>query len=262
MSNFLLRIVWETWAILKEASVFLLFGFLIAGVLAVLVPQRLLSKLFGTGRIRSVLWGAAIGAPLPLCSCGVLPTALALRRQGATPGATVSFLIATPETGVDSISMSYALMDPLMTVARPVAAVGTAITAGLATNFLASREAASQAMEGDATAQVVHAHAHHEHGEDDCCAQSSEAVAHPAPGGGALTPGEKGRAVLRYAFRDLLDDISYWLVLGIVLSGLIAASLPADFFDRTIGAGLFSMLVMLVVGIPIYTCASSSTPLA
>src|SRR5689334_10085584 len=139
LANFLVHVAWETWGILKEASVFLLFGFVLAGVLAVLVPPRLLSKLFGTGRIKSVLWGSAIGAPLPLCSCGVLPTALALRRQGATPGATVSFLVATPETGVDSISLSYALMDPIMTVSRPVAAVATAVTAGIATNFLAGK---------------------------------------------------------------------------------------------------------------------------
>src|SRR6516164_6430099 len=135
MIDFLLGVLWATWEILKDASVFLLLGFLLAGVLAVLVPRQLLTRLVGTGKVRSVLWGSVLGAPLPLCSCGVLPTALGLRRQGATPGATVAFLVATPETGADSISLTYALTDPLMTVFRPLAGVATAIAAGLATNL-------------------------------------------------------------------------------------------------------------------------------
>src|SRR4249920_3053991 len=139
MIDFLLQVLWQTWNILKQASIFLLFGFLLAGVLAVLVPEKALSKLFRTGKIKSVLWASAIGAPLPLCSCGVVPAALGLRKQGATPGATAAFLIATPETGVDSISLSYALMDPIVTVFRPIAGVITAIAAGLATNFLGDR---------------------------------------------------------------------------------------------------------------------------
>ena len=116
MIDFFLSVLWETWGILKEASVFLLFGFVLAGILAVVVPAKALSRLLGTGKVKSVLWASAIGAPLPLCSCGVLPAALALKKQGATPGATVAFLVATPETGVDSISLSYALMDPVITV--------------------------------------------------------------------------------------------------------------------------------------------------
>src|SRR5919106_1073564 len=141
MVDFLVLVLQEIWYILKEASIFLLFGFALAGVLAVVVPAKTLMRFFGTGKVKSVLWGSVIGAPLPLCSCGVLPTALGLRRQGATKGATVSFLIATPETGVDSISLTYALMDPIMTIFRPVAAVTTAITAGLSVNFLGGRKA-------------------------------------------------------------------------------------------------------------------------
>src|SRR5215468_10672717 len=140
MIGFISGVLWETWEILKDASVFLIFGFLLAGALAVLVPKGLLVRLVGTGRVRSVLWASVLGAPLPLCSCGVLPTALQLKRQGATPGATVAFLVATPETGVDSISLSYALMDPIITVFRPLAGVVTAIAAGLAANFLGEKK--------------------------------------------------------------------------------------------------------------------------
>src|SRR5918995_2551515 len=135
MLDLTLRVLAETWKILQEASIFLLLGFVLAGVLAVLVPKPALVRLFGRGKVRSVLWACAVGAPLPLCSCGVIPAALGLRREGATKGATVSFLISTPETGVDSIAVTYALMDPIITVFRPLAAMITAVSAGLATNF-------------------------------------------------------------------------------------------------------------------------------
>src|SRR6202008_777783 len=145
MINFLFDVLRQTWEILEEASVFLLFGFLLAGMLGILVPGRLLTRLVGAGKIKSVLWGSVVGAPIPLCSCGVLPTALGLRKQGATPGATVAFLVATPETGVDSISLPYAMTDPVMTVFRPIAGVATAIAAGLATNLFGAPR--SQAAE-------------------------------------------------------------------------------------------------------------------
>ena len=145
MINFLFGVLRQTWEIMEEASVFLLFGFLLAGMLGILVPGRLLTRLVGTGKIKSVLWGSVVGAPIPMCSCGVLPTALGLRKQGATPGATVAFLVATPETGVDSISLTYALTDPVMTLFRPIAGVATAIAAGLATNlFGAPRSKATE----------------------------------------------------------------------------------------------------------------------
>src|SRR5246500_1629083 len=181
MIDFLLSILQVLWQILEDASVFLLFGFLLAGVLAILVPHRLLTRLIGTGKVRSVLWGSVLGAPLPLCSCGVLPTALGLRKQGATPGATVAFLVATPETGADSISLTYALTDPIMTVFRPIAGVATAIAAGLATNlFGAPRskttgpplEVAKSPAAGEERCQHAgdcggHDHAHgHDHHDD------------------------------------------------------------------------------------------------
>src|SRR4051794_10847769 len=144
MIDVLLQVLLEIWEILEEASVFLLFGFLLAGTLAVLVPKGLFTRLLGTGKAKSVLWASVIGIPLPLCSCGVLPTALGLRRQGATSGATVAFLIATPETGIDSISLTYALTDPILTVARPLAGVLTALAAGFATNFLGAARAPVQ----------------------------------------------------------------------------------------------------------------------
>src|SRR5438132_13372797 len=150
MIAFLLQVALEIWSILREASAYPLLGFVLAGVLAVLVPAGTLMRLFRAGRIRSVLWASAIGTPLPLCSCGVLPTALGLARQGATRGATVSFLISTPEIGVDSIALSYALLDPLTTVFRPIAAFVTATVAGIVSNLWGAVPQA--ATDGDVTA--------------------------------------------------------------------------------------------------------------
>ena len=262
MTGFLLGVLGAIWGILKEASLFLLLGLVLAGVLVVFVPQGLLSRLLGAGRIRSVLWASIIGAPLPLCSCGVLPTAVSLRKQGATPGATVSFLIATPETGVDSIAITYALMDPVVTVFRPVAAVFTAIVAGIATNFLGVArvpppDTPSQPP-GAPAADAVQPHPDDHHGHD----HHHEAAA--ATGGTGFLQ-RAWRALGRvnhYAFRDLLDETSYWLVLGFVLSGLIAVALPTTFLDHYLANEFTSMLVMLSIGIPIYICASASTPLA
>src|SRR5689334_7351161 len=214
LTDFLLQVLWQTWNIFKQASLFLLFGFLLAGVLAVIVPEQALARLFRKGKVRSVLWASAIGAPLPLCSCGVVPAALGLRRQGATPGATTVFLISTPETGLDSISISYALTDPIVTVFRPVTAVITAICAGIAVNFFGARRAPPQ----DAPEQALDDHHGHDHHADG--------HSHAAQATQEITPSARAKwrsldsvnRVYRYAFIQLLDDTSHWIVLGIVLS--------------------------------------------
>jgi len=254
--DFLFQIAGETWSILREASFFLLLGFVLAGVFAVLVPSRLLMRFLGRGKIRSVLWAAAIGTPLPLCSCGVLPTALGLSRQGATRGATVSFLISTPEIGIDSIALSYALMDPIITVFRPIAAFITATVAGIATNLWGGRrqDGPVEAINGDVTL--------------------AEPREEPTPGSERRLPldGNGGprfasqwtavRKIFAYGFGDVLDDIAHWLILGVILAALVAVLLPASVIERYLGGGLVTMLAMLAIGIPIYTCASASTPVA
>jgi HflK protein len=272
MINFLFDVLRQTWEILEEASVFLLFGFLLAGMLGILVPGRLLTRLVGTGKIKSVLWGSVVGAPIPLCSCGVLPTALGLRKQGATPGATVAFLVATPETGVDSISLTYALTDPVMTLFRPIAGVATAIAAGLATNlFGAPRpkatepplEAAKTPAAAEERCQHAddpgghdHKHRHDHHDDHDKGANSLP------DRGASRTVVDTTRHIIRYGFVELLDDVSWWLVLGIVLSGVAVVAIPAQLFDGMWGGGIASMVLMLVLSIPLYTCASCSTPMA
>ena len=265
MIDFLLAVLQALWAILQEASVYLLVGFLLAGVLAVLVPRQLLTRLVGTGKLRSVLWGSVLGAPLPLCSCGVLPTAVGLRREGATPGATVAFLVATPETGADSISLTYALTDPLMTVFRPIAGVFTAIVAGILTNLFGVTERPAGLDVGNThpgDGDHGHAHGHpHDHGHDH---DHRHAEVPPAPAARGPRHAILGTAsrIVRYGFRDLLDDVAWWLVLGLVLSAIVEVALPANVFEGIWGGGVASMLLMLVLSIPLYTCAASSTPMA
>jgi hypothetical protein len=255
VTDFLLQVGSEAWSILREASLFLLLGFVLAGVFAVLVPAGLLTRFLGRGKIRSVLWASAIGTPLPLCSCGVLPTALGLARQGATRGATVSFLISTPETGIDSIALSYALMDPIITVVRPVAAFLTAVVAGIATNFLGVKRqpAAAETSNGATPTDTPEAPA------------PASGLHLPFEGnGGARFASQRAavREIFAYGFRELLDETAHWLVLGVILAAVVAVLLPASVIERYFGGGLATMLAMLVIGIPIYTCASASTPVA
>jgi HflK protein len=246
----LTRVAAETWAIMTEASVFLLFGFLLGGVLAVLVPQRLITRLLGRGRISSVLWASAIGVPLPLCSCGVLPAALRLSKQGATKGATVSFLISTPETDIDAIALTYGLMGPRFAVFRAVAGVVTAIAGGIATNLFGERRRPpSDPLAAPEPASTP-------------AAPAPDEIARLAGGDQAGTLAGRVRRVFHYAFGEMLDEIAHWLVVGIVVAALVTVLVPPSLVERYLGGGLVTMLLMLVIAIPIYTCASASTPVA
>jgi uncharacterized membrane protein YraQ (UPF0718 family) len=134
------RVLVSAWHVFLDSSPFIIFGFLVAGLLKAFLPDDMVSKHLGKGKSASVFKSALIGIPLPLCSCGVLPAAAGLREQGAGKGAVSSFMIATPETGVDSIAITYALLDPIMTVFRPLAAFVTAVTTGLFVNLSGKQE--------------------------------------------------------------------------------------------------------------------------
>jgi len=132
----LVQIAQASWDLFVEAAPYLIFGVLVAGLMHLFLAPETIAKHLNSGRVRSVFKAALLGIPLPLCSCGVLPAAASLRKQGANRGATAAFLIATPESGVDSIAITYALLDPLMTIIRPVAAFLTAFAAGITENFI------------------------------------------------------------------------------------------------------------------------------
>jgi uncharacterized membrane protein YraQ (UPF0718 family) len=245
--DFLLDMLQASWHLLADASIYILFGILVGGLLKVFLSPATVARHLGRGRFGSVIKAALLGIPLPLCSCGVLPAAASLKRQGANNGATASFLIATPESGVDSIAITYALLDPVMTVARPAAAFVAATTAGVVENLVAPPEATA-AAEPDLSCTV------------DACCDGEDCAPDEHRRHHSLA--EMLRAGLRFAFGELWGDLAAWFAVGILLAGAITAAVPAEVMGRFLGGGVTSMLLMLVVGIPLYICATASTPIA
>ena len=256
----LLRFLAESWHVFRQAAPFLLFGFFVAGLLKALAPADLMARHLGGRGLGSVLKAALVGVPLPLCSCGVLPAAMGLRRQGAGPGATAAFMIATPESGVDSMAVTYAMIDPLMTVLRPVSALLTALVAGVAANLLPERFLPPlAAVPGHALNAAAGC-------ATGCCAPGCAPGCAPVNPGGkpglAARLSERLRDGLGHAYGEMLADVGLWLVVGVLVAGAIAAFVPPSFFLDVLGGEFTSMLAMMLVGVPMYVCASSSTPIA
>jgi uncharacterized membrane protein YraQ (UPF0718 family) len=243
----LTAILAASWGILLDAAPYVIFGIVVAGVLKMFLSAQYVARHLGKGRVSSVMKAALFGIPLPLCSCGVLPAAASIRKQGANNGATTAFLIATPESGVDSIAITYALLDPFMTIARPVVAFVTAMTAGVTVNLLDPPEAGT--VPSAAASCPV----------DNCC---DGVDCSPEEHRGHHPLRERFAAGLRYAFTELWEDLAGWFMTGILLAGLIAAVVPDEIVTTHFGGGLKTMLLMLVVGIPLYICATASTPIA
>ena len=237
--------------LVAESAPYLLIGFALAGLLKAIVPEDKVYRHLGGNRLRSVTLASLFGIPLPLCSCSVLPVASSLRRSGASKGATTSFLISTPETGLDSIGITYALLDPIMTVARPLGAFATAVFTGSVVNFFVRRGWDDEA----AVLPAEHVEDGHDHGHDH------STVFSPA-GAGRRSVRKVSQDSISYAFGPLLDDLTNWLIIGLLVSGLIAVIVPDDFFGSVIPAGFVSSVLMLLIGTPMYICAAAATPVA
>lgn len=233
----------ELWHIILEASPYLLFGFLFAGLIKAFINESYIQKHLGSESTASVFKASLFGIPLPLCSCGVVPTAVSLRKEGASKGATTSFLVSTPESGVDSIAISYALLDPILTVVRPVAAFVTAFFAGLFESRMTLRNPEPQPVAEVKSCCSMHAH------------QATE-TEHKAP------LGERMKDGIRYAFSDLSNDIALHLLIGLVMAAGISYMIPDSFFQTYLDDSIGSLLIMFIVGIPMYICATASTPIA
>lgn len=189
-----------------------------------------------------------VGVPLPLCSCSVIPTAVTLKKKGATNAATSAFLISTPETGVDSMIITYAMMDLPMTIIRPVAAFFTAMIAGLLNYFFNSNTiTVNESEEGDCCN-----HCHHDHEHENEHAEGHERIHYPQF--------NLLKKFYRYVFIELLDDFAVWVTVGIFLGAAIDFWLPLNLLQSFNGIG--GKLLMIVIGIPLYICASSTTPIA
>lgn len=217
-----------------EMAPYLLLGFLIAGILKIYVPQRYLSKKLGKPNFSSVFFGALMGVPLPLCSCGVIPTGVSLKKNGASDGATISFLISTPQTGVDSIMITWSMLGWPFAILRPFIAFATGIFGGVISNYLNKSEAKKE--EG----QKI------EYEELE------------------KFPNQKERffAMIRYAFFDFMDDIAKWLTIGLLLAAAIDVMIPESFIENNLGNPWLEMIFALVLSVPLYICATGSVPLA
>lgn len=245
--SFIYSILLESWELLLDSAIYMIFGIIIGGLLKVFLSPSYVAHHLGKGRFRSVFKAALFGIPIPLCSCGVLPAAASLKKQGANNGATTAFLISTPESGIDSISITYALLDPIMTIARPVAAFFSAFVAGIAEN-LVNPPKSQLTMAPDLSCSV-----------DGCC---DGVDCDPEDHANHHTRTEKIKAGMKYAFGELWGDLAGWFFIGLLLAGLITALVPDDLITAYLGGGLGAMLLMLAFGVPLYICATASTPIA
>jgi uncharacterized membrane protein YraQ (UPF0718 family) len=236
MLEVLERIVVDFWATVAEMSPYLLFGFFVAGLLSVLVSQQMVERHLGGRGMLPVLKASLFGVPLPLCSCGVIPVAMSLRKHGASKASTVSFLLSTPQTGVDSILVTYSLLGPVFAIFRPLMALVTGLVGGGLVNVF-GREEQRQPQEPPAPEPA---------GECCCCHK----------------PKHRLLNAMRYGFITLPRDIGKPLLVGLAVAALISAFVPGDFFVGRLGTGLPAMLLMMAIGIPLYVCASASVPVA
>lgn len=230
----------ELLSIALSAAPWLLLGLVIAGLIKALMPEHLLQRWMGGRGLGSILRAAVIGMPLPLCSCGAIPTALALHRGGAGRGPTTSFLISTPGVGVDSMLITSVLLGPLMALARVLGALVTAIVTGILVGFTGQTALPKSTPVSSCCASK---------GADD-----GHAHAHATESTGVI-------AGLKYAFSDLLDDISSWMFAGLLLAGVLVTFVPPETLVGFSG-GLLALILMAVIGIPLYICATAATPVA
>ena len=259
--------------LINQMSPYLLLGFLLAGIMHAFIPKRYFTRYLSKPDLRSVVNAALLGIPLPLCSCGVLPTAMSLRKEGASKGAATSFLIATPQTGVDSIIATFSLMGLPFAVIRPIVALVTALFGGTLVNVI-DKEKPEKAEEAEHCCchheeeEAGHCCCHHEEEEaGHCCCHHEEEEAghcccHHEADAKQTTFLGKCLVALRYAFVDMIADIGKWLVLGLVIAALITVLVPDTFFAVFADNTWLSILLVLAISIPMYICATGSIPIA
>jgi uncharacterized membrane protein YraQ (UPF0718 family) len=303
----------ELWMILTESSVWLLFGFLLAGVVHVLVPREWMLKHLGGKGFIPIAKASLLGIPLPLCSCAVIPVAAGLREHGATKGASAAFAISTPQTGEESIPLTWGLFGPVFALVRPVIAVFTGLLAGILIDLTDTEKTSGESTDDviddsvddpgaigltitnadDAGAAVAKVE---KKATGSCCSSALEpaksscccsSTPDPTPETGSCcssskpkeeaaagsccssTPQKTGlgfagsvKETFRHGFGVMLVDLVVWLTIGLIMAALIGSVVPQGWFEEHVGSGLWPKLVMLMVGIPLYICATSSTPLA
>ncbi|MEZ7189284.1 SO_0444 family Cu/Zn efflux transporter [uncultured Pseudoalteromonas sp.] len=286
------------WHLFLLSAPWLMLGLFIAGLLNVYLPANFLNRHLGKEGLWTTVKAAFIGAPMPLCSCGVIPAAIGLRRAGASKSATTAFLVSTPETGVDSVSVSYVLLGPFMAIIRPIAAVCSAIVAGV---LVGKDSELQQVQSTESDKESTKA--------DSCCSSkqpkpvtttsccSKEAPAKPAqsccsskesqpiqeqqqscstekaapiqksccsseqPTKAVESRFSKMKRAVSFSCNKLLEDTMIWLMIGLFFAALVQTYVPESFLSQW-GNGILAMLVVILISIPMYICATASTPIA
>ncbi|PVX52507.1 hypothetical protein C7377_0830 [Balneicella halophila] len=222
--------------ILNEMSPYLLLGLFFAGLLKVYLPEKFISKYLRKSNAKSAVNATLLGIPLPLCSCGVLPTGISLYKNGASKGATNAFITSTPQTGVDSILVTYAMLGLPMAIIRVTVALISGVLSGIATNLFTKKENRVKVTVEKKTIS---------------CATEVKASGF-----------SRIAEVFRYAFLTFLSDIARWLVIGILVAAFISVLLPDAFFTNYISSGILGIALILVASMPLYICATASVPIA
>mgnify|MGYP001347775198 CR=1 FL=1 len=223
----------ELWVFLNQISPYLIFGFIIAGILSVMISQEFIESHLGKqSGILSVFKAAILGIPLPLCSCSVIPVSASLKKHGASKASISSFLLSTPQTGVDSIMVTYGLLGPIVAIIRPIIALITGLVGGIAVHLIDN---------------VYDENSPVEECKEHCCKHHQQSTL---------------KKILTYSFVTLPKDIAKPLVYGIIIASLINLFLPDELFSNYLGDGILPMIFMIIIGTPLYVCATASIPIA
>jgi uncharacterized membrane protein YraQ (UPF0718 family) len=233
MADLVKLIITDFWDTIADMSPYLLFGFFVAGLLSVLISQQFVERHLGGRGVWPLLKASLFGVPLPLCSCGVIPVSMSLHKHGASKGSTIAFLLSTPQTGVDSIFVTLSLLGPVFAIFRPFAALVTGLVGGTLVDVFGHSAEAQNTIPEKCT--------------DECCSDDKR---------GRLAKG------LRYGFVTLPRDIGKAMLVGLAVAAFISALVPRNFFAESLGTGIFAMVVMMFLGIPVYVCATASVPVA
>lgn len=255
--EYVVRYFSELYYLVGEMAPWLLLGLVFAGLLKVYFPQKHIDKYLGKSNFKSAVNASLLGVPMPLCSCGVIPTGISFFKNGASRGATNSFLISTPQTGVDSIFATYSMLGWPFAILRPIVAFTTGIFGGILTNLLIKEPPkvvvppVSSKFGGFKIDAAKLGKAKETCADDSCgCHEPPKKNSHPLI------------LAANYAFVELLQDIAKWLILGFLVAALISVLLPPDFFSMFKGYGFLEILVVLAASVPIYVCATGSIPIA
>ena len=231
--NILLNIASETFRLFFEMSPYLILGFFFAGLLHVVIGEKYIKKHFSKGGITTSVKAALFGIPLPVCSCGVIPLAESMNRDGASKSSTMAFLVSTPSSGVDSIFATYALLGPVYAVFRPVASFISGVLVGIFTHFKEkNREISPESYQ-----------------KNNIKNSNSK-------------PKKSFKDAFLYGFKVIPAGIANWLIIGIFIGGVISALVPTDFGTKHLLSPFLNYLMVLLISIPLYVCATGSIPIA